>query len=119
LSLPVRDIAPGGLNLEFVQGSDDFRIRDIVVEHAVDQVALEFGETGDFSIANATTGQARQAAGAGSIYNREPVFAEGFRRRWNALAGRVGAASWRLETGVWMSRCGCVRHGGGFVVHED
>ena len=35
-SLPVRDIAPGGLNLEFVQGSDDFRIRDIVVEHAVD-----------------------------------------------------------------------------------
>jgi len=36
----------------FVEGADDFGMGDIVAEHAVDHVAFEVGEAGDFAVAH-------------------------------------------------------------------
>ena len=51
--LPIGDIAFGNVDAELVESADDFGIREVVEEHAVDQVALEFGQAGDFAIAYA------------------------------------------------------------------
>lgn len=51
-SLPVGDVAFSGLNLEFFESTDDLAVGSVVVEHAIDHVALEFGQTGDFAVAD-------------------------------------------------------------------
>ena len=48
---PIRDIAGSDSDAAFVEGLDDFVVGYGVGEHAIDHVALEFGQAGDFAIA--------------------------------------------------------------------
>jgi hypothetical protein len=52
-SFPVGDVAFGDSEVEFAEGVDDLRVRDVVAEHAVDHVADGVGEAGDFAVASA------------------------------------------------------------------
>jgi len=52
-SFPVGDITFGDFELVFVECTDDFGMRDVVAEHAVDQVADGVGKAGDFAVAGA------------------------------------------------------------------
>ena len=69
---------------------------DMVVEHAVDHVAFEFGQAGDFAVANAGR-RGTEIDGGDQILDAGPAFAKCFRRRGDAMAGQVGAASWMLD----------------------
>jgi hypothetical protein len=48
--VPVGDVARGDGAAELSQGGDDFLVSDTVFEHVVDEVALGFGERGDFAV---------------------------------------------------------------------
>ena len=48
--VPVGDVASGDGVAELSQGGDDFLVSDTVFEHVVDEVALGFGERGDFAV---------------------------------------------------------------------
>lgn len=50
---PIGDVAFGDCELEFVEGSYDLGMRDVVAEHAVDHVASFEGEACDFAVAGA------------------------------------------------------------------
>ena len=51
--VPVGDVASGDGVAELSQGGDDFFVGDTVFEHAVDEVAVGFGEGGDFAVTTA------------------------------------------------------------------
>ena len=53
---PVGDVALCDVDAVFVKGADDFGVGDIVAEHAVDHVAFEVGQPGDFAVACRTPG---------------------------------------------------------------
>jgi hypothetical protein len=48
---PVGYIAFGDANADFIEGTDDFRVGQVVAEHAIDHVALEVREPRDFAVA--------------------------------------------------------------------
>jgi len=50
---PVGDVAGGDGNPDFGEGADDLFWGNVVLEHAVDHVALELGKAGDSAIAGA------------------------------------------------------------------
>jgi hypothetical protein len=52
-SAPVGDIAFGDRDIAFFQGPDDFRIGNVIMEEFIDQVAFEFWQAGNFSVAQA------------------------------------------------------------------
>jgi len=54
---PVGNVAFGDFDIEFVEGSDNAMVRDVVEEHAVDHVALGSWEPGDFAVAGALDGR--------------------------------------------------------------
>src|SRR5436190_17195719 len=51
-SFPIGDVAFSDRNSFLVESSNDFGMGKVIVEHAVDQVALQFRETGDFTVAS-------------------------------------------------------------------
>jgi len=48
--IPVGDVARGEGVTELSQGGDDFVVGDTVFEHVVDEVAVGFGEGGNFAV---------------------------------------------------------------------
>ena len=50
VSFPVGDVALGDLKAAFIECVDDFVVGQIVGEHAVDHIAFEFREVGDFAV---------------------------------------------------------------------
>jgi hypothetical protein len=52
--VPIGDVASGNGVAELSQSSDDFLVGDTVFEHVVDEVAVRFGEGGDFAVATAS-----------------------------------------------------------------
>lgn len=48
---PIRDIALRGVKTGVVERSDDVFVRDAIGDHAIDHVALEFGEGSDSALA--------------------------------------------------------------------
>ena len=53
---PVGDIALGDDDAVFVESTDDFGIRNMVAEHAINHIALEVREVGDFAVASEFSG---------------------------------------------------------------
>jgi hypothetical protein len=53
---PVGNVALGDEDADFIQGVDDILVGDVILEHAVDHVAFEEGEMGDFAIAGPLSG---------------------------------------------------------------
>lgn len=90
---PVGNIAPGDLEAMFIQGTDDFVVGDIVAEHAIDHVAFEVGEPGNFAISGFGAGSAlwcRCGVGSGrggrrAILHRD-MRGEDF--EWDGVNGR-------------------------------
>lgn len=55
---PVGNVAFGDFDVVFVEGTDDFGMRDIVLEHSIDHVADGIGKSGDFASAGFGFGSA-------------------------------------------------------------
>ena len=49
-SIPIGDITRGDTNAEFIESVDDLGIGGAVFEHVVDEVAVGFGQGGDFAV---------------------------------------------------------------------
>jgi hypothetical protein len=60
---PIGDIARRDFDPDVLEGVGDFLIGEVVVEHSVNHVALEFGEPGDFAVAGDFPGGALDAGG--------------------------------------------------------
>lgn len=54
---PIGDVALGDGVAEVVERGDDVFVGDAVIEHVIDEVALEFGEAGDDAVAAAAGGK--------------------------------------------------------------
>lgn len=48
---PIGDVALGNVDAVFIESINDFGVLDVVLEHEIDHVALEFGEARDFPVA--------------------------------------------------------------------
>src|SRR6266704_2805653 len=59
-SFPIGDVAFSDRDFHLVESSNDFGMGNIVVEHAIDHVALQFRETSDFTVASMRFGGACQ-----------------------------------------------------------
>jgi hypothetical protein len=70
-------------------------MRDVVLKHAIDHVAVEFGQTGDFAFAGMRSGGLEEAIGDGSA---------GHGLIGGRVAWRDGA---RLDDGEGLGNAGC------------
>jgi len=59
-SLPVGNIAGSDVNLVFLEGIDDFGMSEIIPQHAIDHVAFEIRQPGNFAVACEFPGRLRR-----------------------------------------------------------
>ncbi len=68
---PIGDVAFGDSDAVFFESAANLGVRDVVAEHAVDHVAFEVREVGDFAVAGARLGfGSRQDSKLRAIANR-------------------------------------------------
>jgi hypothetical protein len=77
----------------FLEGSDDFGMRDVVAEHAIDHVAFEVREARDFSVASELPGYSGSRGmfgGGGTI----AMASRGWQRWWREHGQLRGSGFW-------------------------
>ena len=82
---PIGNVAFGYRVSVFFESTDDFLVGNVVAQHAIDQVAFEEGEAGDFAVADL-------------LWSRLDCWINGLVDWWiPAFARRFGAAGWMLD----------------------